>query len=179
MRLHPHTIQDKHKFPRSGPDFRKVSIGKWNAHREGSVDAKSNRFGQPRANVMQKTDLTRQPLLALHVFWKSLWLFWLDFVQGSASHTCFPDEKTQRSTFFRAKRITFALGWPERLDLFASTAPPRCALRFPMLILSGESGPRLGNPCASFFCSAGKKPPGFPPEDRSLHGRRPRATEGK
>ena len=56
--------KDKHKFPRSGPDFRKVSIGKWNAHREGAVDAKSNRFGQPRANVMQKTDLTRQPLLA-------------------------------------------------------------------------------------------------------------------
>ena len=46
--------KDKHKFPRSGPDFRKVSIGKWNAHREGAVDAKSNRFGQPRANVMQK-----------------------------------------------------------------------------------------------------------------------------
>ena len=91
--------KDKHKFPRSGPDFRKVSIGKWNAHREGAVDAKSNRFGQPRANVMQKTDLTRQPLLALHVFWKSLWLFWLDFVQGSASNTCFLDEKTQRSAF--------------------------------------------------------------------------------
>ena len=46
--------KDKHKFPRSGPDFRKVSIGKWNAHREGAIDAKSNRFGQPRANVMQK-----------------------------------------------------------------------------------------------------------------------------
>ena len=45
--------KDKHKFPRSGPDFRKVSIGKCNAHRGGAVDAKSSRFGQPRANVMQ------------------------------------------------------------------------------------------------------------------------------
>ena len=46
--------KDKHKFPRSEPDFQEVSIGKWNAHREGAVDAKSNRLGQPRANVMQK-----------------------------------------------------------------------------------------------------------------------------
>ena len=86
MRLHPHTIQDKHKFPRSGPDFRKVSIGKWNAHREGAVDAKSNRFGQPRANVMQKTDLTRQPLLALHVISESTIAFSLEFLTLSCAN---------------------------------------------------------------------------------------------
>ena len=47
----------------------------------------------PQSKVCQKAAFSAT------VFWKSLWLFWLDFVQGSASNTCFLDEKTQRSTF--------------------------------------------------------------------------------
>ena len=53
---------------------------------EGAVYAKSNRFGQPRANVMQKTDLTRQPLLALHVISESTIAFSHEFLTLSCAN---------------------------------------------------------------------------------------------